>query len=146
MVNRYRHIARVYARRYAMQALYEHQMAGRNLLEIAQDYRADSELCGKMDTAYFFRLLNGVEANKKNIVSQLESVSGYSFDKVDPVEQSVMLYAAYELLYMPEVEIPVVLAEAVKINKKYGSEEGYRLINGALDKLAKNARQGQQTE
>lgn len=137
MANYYRHANRVHARRYAMQALYEHQMTGRSLSEVQQDYRHDSEACEKMDTAYFDRLLNGVQERRGVIVSSLEGLLNYSFDKVDPVEQAVMLYAAYELLYIPEIAAPVVVAEAVKMNKRYGSEEGYRLVNGVLDRLAK---------
>ena len=140
-VNRYRHAARTHARRYAMQALYEHQMTGRDLAEVGQDYQHDSAACGKMDVNYFSRLLHGVQTNKSIIVGHLEKITGYSFDKVDPVEQSVMLYAAYELLYVLELETQVVVAEAIKMNKKYGSQEGYRLVNGVLDRLAKNVRQ-----
>lgn len=143
MSKHYRYAGRAYARRYAMQALYEHQMTGRDLGEIGQGYHNDAEARSKMDKTYFSRILDGVEAHKHNIIKQLEGITGYSFSKVDPVEQSVMLCAACELLYITEVETPVVLAEAVKINKKYGSEEGYRLINGVLDRLAKNVRQEQ---
>ena len=139
MNNSYRYAGRVHSRRYAMQALYEHQMTGRSLDKISDDYRYDDEVRGKMDAAYFGYLIDGVEANKSVLIKRLEKITGYSFDRIDPVEQAVMLCTACELLYVPKTEASVVIAEAVKINKKYGSQEGYRLVHGVLNCLATSA-------
>ena len=47
-----------------------------------------------------------------------------------------MLLAGYELLFCPSVPYKVVINEAVEIARMYGGTDGYKYVNGVLDKLA----------
>ncbi len=58
-------------------------------------------------------------------------------EQLDPVEHAVLLLGAYELLHKPDVPWKVVVNESVNLAKVFGAEEGYKFINGVLDKLAR---------
>jgi N utilization substance protein B len=60
--------------------------------------------------------------------------------QLDPVEYAVLLLGAYELLHKPEVPWKVVVNESVNLAKVFGAEDGYKFVNGVLDKLAHSAR------
>ena len=52
-------------------------------------------------------------------------------------QNSILLYATYEILHKPETPTKVILSEAINLCKKFGSIDGYKFINGVLDKVAK---------
>jgi N utilization substance protein B len=64
---------------------------------------------------------------------------------LDPVERSILRLATYELLHEPKIPHKVVLNEAVELCRIFGSEEGYRFVNGVLDCLSKQIQQGKES-
>ena len=64
-------------------------------------------------------------------------------ERLSPVERSILLLAGYELARHPEVPFRVVVNEAVELAKAYGGTDGYRFVNGVLDKLAACLREGE---
>jgi N utilization substance protein B len=46
----------------------------------------------------------------------------------------------YELAHQPEVPYRAVINEAVELAKSYGGTDGYKFVNGVLDKLAAQLR------
>ena len=61
--------------------------------------------------------------------------------EVSPVERSVMLMAAFELVSHPQTPCPVIINEAIEIAKTFGGTDGHKFVNGVLDKLAADVRQ-----
>ena len=47
-----------------------------------------------------------------------------------------MLLGAYEFQHHPDVPYRVVINEAVELAKRYGGTDGYKYVNGVLDKFA----------
>ena len=126
--------ARELARRLAMQAVYQCQVAGADLEEVIAQFRED-ESFARVDADYFLQLLRGGSEHGAEIAEKVKAASGYDFDLVDPVERAVILNAAYEILFVPETDKAVAITEAVRLTKKFGTQEGYRFVNGVLDKL-----------
>jgi N utilization substance protein B len=60
--------------------------------------------------------------------------------ELSPVEFSVLLLGAYELIHQPEVPYRVVINEAVELAKTFGGSDGHKFVNGVLDKLAAQVR------
>ena len=56
------------------------------------------------------------------------------------IEQAILRVATYELKYDLDIPTRVVLDEAIDIAKLFGSEFGYKYVNGVLDKVAKEVR------
>ena len=57
-------------------------------------------------------------------------------DALSPVERAILLLAAYEFRRQLEVPYRVVINEAVELAKSFGGTDGYKYVNGVLDKLA----------
>ncbi len=132
--------ARRKARHYAMQGLYQWQMAGANLGAIEAEFRTDNDMAN-VDLDYFHELLHGVP----QYLSEVEEVfiphlQERSSDELDPVTQALLRLACYEFKYRIDVPYKVVINEAVSLAKKFGAAESHKFINGVLDKAANDIR------
>lgn len=128
------------ARRLTVQALYQwlvNESAPEGML---QQFREQPEGLGRADGEYFNELLKGVVDQAPDLTMMLVPHLDRPLNQLDPVEHAVLLLAAYELRYKPEVPWKVVVNEAVNLAKIFGAEEGYKFVNGVLDKLARDAR------
>lgn len=130
---------RVRARRCAVQALYQWQLAGQDPKDILLEFVADRELV-KVDLDYFKQLTTEIPANIDDLKTHLTSVIARPIEELDPVEFSVLMIGSYELAYCPEVPWRVVVNEAVELSKMFGATDGHKFINGSLDKLAQQLR------
>ena len=127
------------ARRAAMQALYQWELTGQNAAEIENHFLRD-ERAQPLDEAYFRELVAGIPARQAELRAALQPCLDRPFENIDPVERAILLLAAFEFLFRPEVPARVVLNEAVELAKSFGAEHGYKFVNGVLDKLAARAR------
>jgi len=66
----------------------------------------------------------------------LEKYLDRTLVQVDPIERAVLLIAAYELCYRPDVPYRVVINEAIETSKRFGADQGHTYVNGVLDKAA----------
>ena len=62
-------------------------------------------------------------------------------DVLSPVEHAILLIATYELQYRLEIPYRVVINEAVELAKNFGGTDGFRYVNGVLDKVAAQLRE-----
>jgi transcription antitermination protein NusB len=127
------------ARRYAVQAIYQWQMAGQDVNEIVNQFLEEQELQG-FEVPYFQDLVKGVPTHLGELDSLLKSSLDRAIESVDPVERAVLRIGVYELHYKPEVPYRVVINEAVEMAKVFGAEQGHKYVNGVLDKVAKQVR------
>jgi transcription antitermination protein NusB len=136
-----RHIgrARRWARRLAMQAIYQWQMTGQGVNEIDGQFQNEEDL-SKADSEYFHALLHGVIAHVEALDSTLAQYAKRSMDQVDPVERAILRCACYELAHRLDVPYKVIINEAVELAKKFGAEQGHKFVNGVLDKVAPRLR------
>ena len=130
---------RSWARRLAMQAIYQWQLTGQDPAAINTQFQADQDM-SKADLAYFQELLQQVPARLSDIDAAITPFLDRPLPQVDPVELAILRIAAYELLQRLDVPYRVVINEAVELAKKFGAEQGHRFINGVLDKAARHLR------
>lgn len=124
------------ARHYAMQALYQWQMAGSTINAIEAEFRTDNDM-SKVDVEYFHELLHAVPEH----LSELEALfMPYLVDRslaeLDAITRALLRMASYELKFRIDVPYKVVINEAVALAKKFGAEDSHKFINGVLDKTA----------
>ncbi len=131
--------ARRKARHYAMQALYQWDMAGSNLSKIEAEFIADNDMT-HVDTEYFRDILRGVPNNLSELDEMLMPCLSREMEEVTPVEKAILRLAAFELAHRIDVPYKVVINESVELSKKFGATESHKFINGALDKLAQVVR------
>lgn len=133
------HQGRVRARRCAVQALYQWQMAGHEPCDIVQEFVAERELTS-VDMEYFDTLVREVPRYFVTLQEDLVPLLDREWHKLDPVERSVLLIGAYELRFCPHIPYRVVINEGVELCKMFGTVEGHRYVNGVLDRLAQSRR------
>jgi transcription antitermination protein NusB len=69
-----------------------------------------------------------------------ETSARWRLDRMDRVDRNVIRLAATELLATPDTPRGVILAEAVRLAARYGSERSVRFVNGLVEALATRLR------
>ena len=127
------------AREFALQGLYQWQLAKSEPATIAAEL-AQAQGYDKLDAGYFQQLLHGVVGAAPELEAALAPCLDRKFAQLSPVERAILLIAGYELAHLAEVPYRVVINEAVELAKAYGGTDGYKFVNGVLDKLAPRLR------
>ncbi len=127
------------ARELAMQGIYEWRLSGKSAALIEKSTRDEKSL-GRYDNEFFGQLLHGAIAQHEALSAQFAPHLDRAVNELSPVEYSVLLLGAYELIHHPEVPYRVVINEAVELAKTFGGSDGHKFVNGVLDKLAAQVR------
>ncbi|HRP71929.1 MAG TPA: transcription antitermination factor NusB [Luteimonas sp.] len=128
-------VARTRSRRRALQAVYAMQLAGVDAKNAIAQF-AHEQAHEVADLEYFEDLVRGVGSHVKTLDAALQPFLDRAIDEVDPIERAMLRIAAYELLHRPDVPYRVVIDEALKTVKRFGSEHGHTYVNGVLDHAA----------
>jgi N utilization substance protein B len=127
------------ARKFALQALYQWLMSGTDLHEIEAQFRTINNM-DKVDGEYFCRLLYGIPTHVEALEASLLPYLDREINALNPIELTVLRIGSFELFHCPEIPYKVILDESVSLTKEFGSQEGYRYVNGVLNNLAKQVR------
>jgi N utilization substance protein B len=127
------------ARRSAVQALYQGELTGQLGSGIGESFLDDWGLKG-VDQEYFKQLVRDILRYSAELDPLLEQCLDRDLALVDPIERTVLRIGAYELKFCPEIPVRVVLNEAIELTRVFGAEEGYRFVNGVLDRCQKLCR------
>ncbi|MCR5764379.1 MAG: transcription antitermination factor NusB [Treponema sp.] len=63
--------------------------------------------------------------------------ANWSMERINKVALAILRVSIYELLYQPDAQIGIIIDEAVKISKNYGTDDSYKFINAVLDNVGK---------
>jgi N utilization substance protein B len=127
------------SRELAMQGIYEWRLSGKSASLIEKGTTAEKSL-GRYDVEFFGQLLRGAIAHHEALAELIAPHLDRKINELSPVEYSVLLLGAYELVHHPEVPYRVVINEAVELAKTFGGSDGHKFVNGVLDKLAAKVR------
>ncbi len=117
------------ARRTAVFLLYQYDVTGQPLASLFE---------GEVDPYARDLAENALEA-ASDLDARLSAASiGWPADRLGALERNVMRVALVEL-DRGEPPTEVVLDEAVRLAKRYSSEEAGRLVNGILGRIAREA-------
>ena len=129
------------ARHYAMQALYQWQMADATLADIEAEFREEYDF-SKVDGDYFHALVHEVPDKLDDIEALYAPyMVARELDELGPVERALLRIATFELMERIDVPYKVVINEAVTLAKKFGAQDSHKFINGVLDQTARQVRQ-----
>ena len=146
--------ARSLSREFALLGLYQWLVSGtdaktidKNLLSILSEDGdawhgsaldpADFDRCDKQ---HFSELLNGVIDNAQDIEALIGEHLDRDIARLSLVERSVLMMATYEMKFNVEIPYRVIINEAVELSKQFGGNDGFRFVNGVLDKVAAQTR------
>lgn len=124
------------ARRRALQALYQWQLAGQDLSSIEAQFAEEMDM-KEVDLEFFREFLYGVPKATDELDAQFRPYLDRDVAQLDPVELAILRMGAFELGTRIDVPVRVVINEAVELAKQFGAEQSHRYINGVLDKVAR---------
>jgi len=123
------------ARELALQGLYQWQLGGAGAGEIVR-HLAEMDGYGAADAAFLEAEVAGVIAESEALRAHLEPHVDRKWAEVSPVEKSILLLGAWELVHRPEMPYRVTINEAIELAKRYGGTDGHKYVNGILDRVA----------
>ena len=117
------------AREAVIQALYQWELSGYPMTQVAAIFRADNDL-KRTDIAFFHDALTAIDHTHQTLVDSLKPYLSRELSELTPIERNILLLGAYELSARIDIPFKVVISEA----------DGHKFVNGVLDQLAANAR------
>ncbi len=89
-------------------------------------------------------LVEGVREHLPEIDGAIARASEHwEISRMGTVDRTILRIGAFELLFLLDNPVAVVINEAVGIARKYSSDECGRFVNGVLDHIAREARGGE---
>ncbi|MCU0768756.1 MAG: transcription antitermination factor NusB [Burkholderiaceae bacterium] len=138
--------ARRRARELAVQGLYQWLVGGQDAAAI-EGHLAESrgpegldDLAARADMAHYRELLTGAIDGAAGLRTEFAPHLDRDVAALSPVEHGILLLATYELKHRSEIPYRVIINEAVELAKSFGGTEGFRYVNGVLDKVAAQLR------
>lgn len=141
------------ARLAAVQALYQMDLTSQKLLEVIAEFEnfrlgkeVDSdvgpETYREADPAWFRAILSGVVAEQKRIDPIIQKVlpPDWPLARIETLLRSIMRAGVWELLAKKDVPAKVIINEYLDVTKAFFEEDEYKLVNGALDRVARKHR------
>ncbi|GAA5235289.1 transcription antitermination factor NusB [Verticiella sediminum] len=138
--------ARRRAREFALQGTYEWLVkGGQDLTDLTtiDAHMRDSEGFLQADADYFHTLLYGATREADELRRRFSPHVDRPLSELSPVEHAILLIASLELVHQVEVPYKVVINEAVELAKSFGGTDGFKFVNGVLDKLAIDVREAE---
>lgn len=136
--------ARRLAREFALQGVYAWLVRGDegvgDLGEIDAHIR-DSDGFASADVAWYETLLDGAVRHAADLRERFVPYADRALAELSPVEHGILLIGSYELVHHIEVPYRVAINEAVELAKSFGGTDGFKFVNGVLDKMAVDVRQ-----
>jgi N utilization substance protein B len=131
--------ARRRAREFALQGLYQ-WLVGRQDAAAIEAHLAEGEGFDRADRAHFAGVFHGALDAADQLRGEFAGLLDRTVEELSPVEHAILLIGAYELRHRPEIPYRVVINEAVELAKGFGGTDGFKYVNGVLDRLAQQLR------
>lgn len=135
--------ARRRAREFALQGVYAWLLRGDAGLQEAGEIDAhirDDEEFQEADATWFKTLLHGVLREAPSLRERFMPYVDRPLSELSPIEHGILLIGSFELIHHVEVPYKVAINEAVELAKSFGGTDGFKFVNGVLDKMAADVR------
>ena len=137
------------ARLAAVQALYQMEVSGKGVIDALAEFEAfwiGREVEGitfqPAEHEFFRDILGGVVREQRAVDGKVDAAlaAGWPLKRIEAVLRAILRAGAYELLFRKDVPARVAISEYVDVAHSFydGDEPG--LINGVLDKVARDVR------
>ena len=130
---------RYHTRALVLQGLYGWLLAGGDAQAIGKQLLTSEQLA-KVDAAFFREMLAGIITAAGELRAEFAGLVDRPVAALSPVEHALLLMGTYELKHRPEIPYRVAINEAIELAKTFGGTDGFRYVNGVLDKLAARLR------
>jgi N utilization substance protein B len=132
--------ARRKARKRALDVLYEADLRDLPPSEVLRTYLDRIEKPRPDHLDYAIGLVEGVARNLDRIDELIGSYAeGWTLERMPVIDRNLARIAVYELLYVPEIDDPVAITEAVELAKQMSTDDSPRFLNGILGRISEFA-------
>lgn len=131
--------ARRRAREFALQGIYQWLISGNDVGAIDAQIRG-LEGFKKADKAHYDAMFNGVLEQAAHIDTLLAPHVDRKTNDLSPVEHAILMLGIYEMEHCLDIPYRVIINEAVELTKTFGGTDGFKYVNGVLDKAAGHLR------
>lgn len=133
--------ARRAARLAAVQALYQRDMNDITARAVIAEFVAHRHV-NDADRALFEQIVNGVDENQEDIDSRISGalVEGWALGRLETVLRAIFRAGVAELLLRWDIPPRVTISEYVEISYGFFSGREPAMVNGVLDRLAREIR------
>jgi len=128
---------RTRARELAMQALYQLDVQGLDLLELLSQFFIENETDGAVRKLAWDWTKGTWENLARCDELIMDSTIKWQLSRLSLVDKSILRLAVYQLKFCPDVPAKVVINEAIELAKKFGSDKSASFVNGVLDAVLK---------
>lgn len=134
------------ARGFALQGIYAWLIRGADGLQ--ESGSIDAHIRGEKgfdscDIDWYRTILFGVMRDSAALQEQFKPFVDRGIEELSPIEHAVLLLATYELVNHVEVPYRATINEAVELAKSFGGTDGFKFVNGVLDRVAAQVRPGE---
>ncbi len=129
---------RTKARELAMQALYQLDVQGAEILE-----RLPAEFFALSENDARTRQLaqQWTVGTWQNVTTCDELIASaairWQFSRLSPVDRSILRLSVYQMKFCPDIPPKVVINEAIELAKRFSTEKSGPFVNGVLDAVLK---------
>ena len=127
------------AREFALQALYGWMIAGGDPGTADAHVRELDGFAG-IDIAWYDRQLHGTIAARAALEAAFVPHLDRPIAQLSPIEHSVLLLGTWELMHALDVPWKVAIEASIELAKAFGGTDGYKFVNGVLDRVARDLR------
>ncbi len=127
------------SRELVMKSIYRGILNQFDINQIKKDIKDDPDYL-KADEVFYHHIFDGIMNNMGELNNEISSFIDRPINKLSPIEHSILCISVYELMYDAAIPYKVAINEGVELAKTFGGIEGYKYINGVLDKVAEKRR------
>ncbi|AFZ82783.1 transcription antitermination factor NusB [Candidatus Kinetoplastidibacterium crithidiae] len=135
--------ARRKAREFALQYIYSWIITGSNQEDAFNDVLYNFFEINNfrdIDKDWCKILISGILQNCENLRSNFTPYLDRPLRSISPIEHAILLIGSFELIEHMEIPYRVIINESVELAKSFGGTDGFKFINGVLDKMANSIR------
>jgi N utilization substance protein B len=132
--------ARRKARKRALDVLYEADVRNLPPEQVLTSYLDRIAKPHPEHLDYAIKLVVGVGQHRDRIDELIGSYAeGWTLERMPVIDRNLARIAVYELLYVPEIDDPVAITEAVELARQMSTDDSPRFLNGLLGQIAEFA-------
>lgn len=91
------------------------------------------------DRDFFIATTLGVLDNREDLDKRISSfLNKWKIERLPKIDKAILEVAFYEILYNDDIPVSVSINEAVRLAKKYGTDDSSSYINGVLSSFEKS--------
>lgn len=103
------------------------------------DIYVDNNQDLKEDIDYFRSTVKGIISNRDSLDESISKyLKNWTLDRIPKLDKAILETAIYEISFNEDIPTGVAINEAVKLAKKYGTDDSYSYINGVLSSYEKS--------